>query len=462
MNSGILGCQYSQTGLTIAAFRPHLPDFLTALYRNMKSAIRRITTITAITTTAAVSVLATIIPSSAVGQFQQQEVQQGDFVAVAAPYQGGNAHQLLVIEQLSDTRPCWSESGSNPTIVTPLLLNFDFTGICARSTDSNGYSIRMANQDLGIDYSLRIVRRDNDMLLVGVPRTRGGEEIVIGRTGGVTSDFAKINLDPGWRFTKRQFENRVLGHVYLTSDTSPPPIAGPGRGPASPFRDVGNDVYANEINQAVALGFITGFENGTFRPTEPLTREQLVVMVLGAIDTLPNVNLTIPSQVASAPYSDVAANRWSAARIQFATANNIVTGYEDRTFRPTQPVTRAELIAVLRRAAEYARGLQGQPTQLQGNRPAQQFGDISRHWASDLITQMSTFCGVASPLNEQGSNFFPNSPAQRNYAAAATLRMLTCLGGGSQPPAASPSPSPSPSPARPRPARPRPTPSPSP
>jgi hypothetical protein len=31
---------------------------------------------------------------------------------------------------------------------------------------------------------------------------------------------------------------------------------------------------------------------------------------------------------------------------------------------------------------------------------------------------MSGFCGVASPLNEQGSAFVPNDPARRNYAAA--------------------------------------------
>jgi hypothetical protein len=40
---------------------------------------------------------------------------------------------------------------------------------------------------------------------------------------------------------------------------------------------------------------------------------------------------------------------------------------------------------------------------------------------------MSSYCEVASPLNETGSSFFPNSSAQRNYAAAATLRMMNCV-----------------------------------
>ena len=69
--------------------------------------------------------------------FDNIEVSADKFVAVAAPY-GDNKSQLLIVEQVSSKRPCWSESGSNPVQVEPLLLNLDFTGICDRKTDSNG------------------------------------------------------------------------------------------------------------------------------------------------------------------------------------------------------------------------------------------------------------------------------------------------------------------------------------
>ncbi len=49
------------------------------------------------------------------------------------------------------------------------------------------------------------------------------------------------------------------------------------------------------------------------------------------------------------------------------------------------------------------------------------------HSKASLITQMSGFCGVASPLNERGSSFVPNDPARRNYAAAAIVRTLDCV-----------------------------------
>lgn len=393
----------------------------------MKSNIRRFAAFAALTVATSVATVAATAPSYSASQFSQKEVDQSKFIAIASPYQAGKAHQLLVVEQVTDARPCWSESGSAPTLINPLLMQFDFTGICGRSTDGNGYSIRMNGEDLALRYSLRVLHRDNDLVLVGAPRDRGGEEIIIGRASGTTTDFAKINLEPGWRFTKRMLGDRTLGHVYLTYDGSAPGGGTATPAPTSRFRDTANDIYLAEINQAVELGFIAGFsDDNTFRPQASLTREQLVSMVLGALDSLPNVNLTVPAATGN-PYSDVAANRWSAAKIQFAKANNIVSGYENGTFRPEQPVTRAELMAVMRRAAEYAKTLQGQPTTLQGNRPAQNFTDIGTHWSNALVSQMSTYCGVASPLNERGSNFAPDSAAQRNYAAAATLRMLNCV-----------------------------------
>jgi N-acetylmuramoyl-L-alanine amidase len=409
----------------------------------MKPSIRCITTLAVLATSAAA-----ILPTLAASQFGQKEVDQSKFIAIASPYRNGEAHQLLVVEQVTDARPCWSESGTAPTLINPLLLQFDFTGICGRSTDANGYSIRMSGEDLALRYSLRVLTRGEDLVLVGAPRDRGGEEIVVGRTSGKTTDFAKIILNDGWRFTKRTLGDRTLGHVYLTYDGSAPPRPNTGGGTAvtpspspnatpSPiaarFSDTTTDIYLAEINQAIDMGFIAGFsEDNTFRPQASLTREQLVSMVLGALDSLPSVNLNITAATSS-PYSDVATNRWSAAKIQFAKTNNIVSGYQDGSFRPDKPVTRAELMAVMRRAAEYARVLQGQPGELQSNRPIQNFADTNAHWANALIGQMSTYCGVASPLNERGSNFAPDSAAQRNYAAAATLRMLNCTKGMPRP-----------------------------
>ncbi len=383
--------------------------------------------------------------------FGQEEVVQSNFAAIATPF-GSNQYNLLIVEQIPGQRQCWSESGGNPIVINPLLLSFDFTGSCRRSVDSNGYSVRINGQDYGLDYLLRVSQRGNDLQLLATPRIGTGQrlsELLIGRTYGVTGSYVKILLEPGWRYTKRTYQGQTLGHIYLTYDgdlgtipqpgpsptpapspsptPAPSPTPTPSPSPAPAFQDIVNDIYRDEITAAVNAGFIKGFEDRTFRPLESLTREQLVSMVLDAVGTVPNVSPNAPASVAIAPFPDVAANRWSAPKIQWARANGLVTGYPEGDFRPAQAVTRAELMVVMRKAAEYVRRQRGQtPTLTPKNAPTN-FADTTTHWANDLIREMSSYCNVASPVNERGNQFMPNTPALRNYAAAATLRLVNCV-----------------------------------
>lgn len=165
-----------------------------------------------------VALASSISPANA-AVFGQGEVRQRDFIAIAAPVGTTARRSLLIVEQQASTRPCWSESGSAPTIVEPLLLNFDFSGICGRSTDSNAYSVRVGGEDLGINYTLSLVRSGDDMVLMANPYRGNGPSLEIGRAG-YTEEFSKIELNPGWRFTKRTYQGRTLGHVYLTHDST--------------------------------------------------------------------------------------------------------------------------------------------------------------------------------------------------------------------------------------------------
>jgi len=392
--------------------------------------------------TAAISTFTPLSAAQAASIFDQQEVDQGKFVAVASPFDRG--YTLIIIEQIPGKRTCWSEGGSNPIVINPLWDTFDFSGICRRNRDSNGYSIRVDNDDLGLDYLLNIVQRNGELLLVGTPRVGvRGNEILVGRTNGIAGGVLKINLEPGWRFTKRAYQGKTLGHVYFTRGGSVTGGGGTSGGGGTTggggtsgggnttlvFRDIARDIYKSEIEQAVKIGFIAGFpEDNTFRPLASLTREQLVSMVFEAVKTVPNLNITAPSSVSAAPFPDVPAARWSAAKIKWARDNQIVQGYpEDGTFRPTRNVTRAELAAVMKKAAQYVRTQRGQTAQLTAKQSPVTFSDVSGHWAANLVREMSAYCNVASPLNESGTRFAPNTASQRNYAATATLRTLNCV-----------------------------------
>ncbi len=383
--------------------------------------------------------------SNAASPFGANETDQTPYIMVAQPTSrlgGTQRYGLMIIEQKRAEPLCYSTTGSSPTQVNVLLLNFDFSGICGKSTDTNGYIIRAAGEDL-TKYN-PVIENENGVLVLYAEPTpfagRDAKKFVIGQTDGIAANgFTKISMKPGWRLARQTFNGGVTGRTYIANDLTVAQLGGqdvaitPGGGdqtgggvvtpPAggtpttASFPDVQGDTYASEINRAVQLGFISGFaEDNTFRPQATLTREQVVSMVVEGLDVVPQ------GAVSSNPFSDVPANRWSAAKIKRAQELGIISGYGNGTFRPTQAVTRAELIAVMRRAAEYKNGT----TTLAANQTARTFSDIEGHWAKGVISDLSGFCGVATPLNEVGTAFYPNQTAKRSYAAAAMVRLLDC------------------------------------
>lgn len=202
----------------------------------MKSLLRQLTTLSAVAATVCGTVI--MLPSrAAAAQFDQQPIAGDRVVAIAEPISNGRFYKLLIIEQLSSVRRCWQEQVGNPTTINPLLLTFDFTGICGRSSDSNGYSVRIGGEDLGSRYRLQVEKRGDDLVLVASPSPlqRGLPKLEVGRSNGSANDFVKIELDAGWSMARRVYNGQTLGHIYLTNNQSlEAVIAASGASPTSP------------------------------------------------------------------------------------------------------------------------------------------------------------------------------------------------------------------------------------
>ena len=176
---------------------------------------------TLITTAAVVLAGLAAAPVARAQQFGQQPIDPNLTVAITTPVRDGALHNLMILEQIPNQRQCWQEQGQGggPVVVDPLLLNFDFTGACDRKTDSNGYSVRVNGQDLGVHYRLEISTRQNDLVLFARPtRDRSAPPIEIGRTHGRATGFLRIQLHPGWQMARRTYNGQPVGHIYLTHD----------------------------------------------------------------------------------------------------------------------------------------------------------------------------------------------------------------------------------------------------
>lgn len=187
-------------------------------------------------------------PHAQAALFGAREVAQERFVLVAAPIGDGTRAQLNIYEQITDRRPCFAVSGANPARVDPLLGTFDFTGICTRYIDANGYSLRVGETDLGTVYRISVVRSGNDNILLATPhRGKTGPEMILARTNGQGAGFLQFTPKPGWRLMRRQFGTRALGHLYIyraewpgasTAAPAAAPAGVPAPGSPSPAADV--------------------------------------------------------------------------------------------------------------------------------------------------------------------------------------------------------------------------------
>jgi len=111
------------------------------------------------------------------------------------------------------------------------------------------------------------------------------------------------------------------------------------------FTDVPADFWAAaEIKALAEKGIIAGMGGGLFAPQGALTRAQFSKMIVLA------VNGEEPPQAATGQFSDVAQGAWYAPYVTEGVKLGLFTGYEDGSFRPNDPVTREQMLAVAVRA----------------------------------------------------------------------------------------------------------------
>ena len=122
---------------------------------------------------------------------------------------------------------------------------------------------------------------------------------------------------------------------------------------SNPFSDVPKGYWAaNYIGYMQQFGIITGYSDGSFRPDAPVTRAEFAA-IASRFEKLPE---------GSKSFADVPYTYWAARYIDFAATRGWVTGYSDGTFKPEDPITRAEVAAatcrLLERSADqsYIRG----------------------------------------------------------------------------------------------------------
>lgn len=115
------------------------------------------------------------------------------------------------------------------------------------------------------------------------------------------------------------------------------------------FSDVDQSKWSYEsINQVASNGYISGYEDGTFRPTKTITRAEAAVIL--------NNYLTKEGRVVISnnnPFKDVPSNAWYAQAVKNVSGMGIVAGISKDKFSPNASLTRAQMAAFMNRMEGY-------------------------------------------------------------------------------------------------------------
>lgn len=113
------------------------------------------------------------------------------------------------------------------------------------------------------------------------------------------------------------------------------------------FPDVGEGWSKDYIGYLEKFSVVTGYEDGTFRPQNYITRAEMAVMMAKAEGY--DISGYMSSDELAYPDVDEGYSEWAVKAIKYLTDRGVMEGYPDGTFGPNRPITRAETVATVNR-----------------------------------------------------------------------------------------------------------------
>lgn len=176
------------------------------------------------------------------------------------------------------------------------------------------------------------------------------------------------------------------------------------------FTDVAaSDWYYDAVEYVQTNGLMNGTGDGAFSPNALMTRG-MIVTILHRMEGCPHAP--------SSRFVDVPAASYCADAAAWASAEGIVTGYDDGTLRPNDPVTRQQLAVILLRYCRYKGYDTDHRAALSSYEDAEAISDYARS-----AMQWAVGAGLMEGVSDR--TLAPNGHATRGQAAALLMRLCT-------------------------------------
>jgi hypothetical protein len=187
-----------------------------------------------------------------------------------------------------------------------------------------------------------------------------------------------------------------------------------GSGGSGAFSDVAGSPYSTAIYDLAARGVITGFDDGTFRPNAPVTRQQFAKMIVKTL------GYTVTGSEVC-PFTDVAAQSGSdplypSKYVAVCALRGITSGKTATTFDPSSTITHQQLITMVARAA----GLDEPPAGYAPAFTAAQFS-LADHYNN---ARRAAYAGLLDGLQGMGAGYPFGGASTRGECAQVLQNLL--------------------------------------
>ena len=174
---------------------------------------------------------------------------------------------------------------------------------------------------------------------------------------------------PTANLPKQTIENAKGGDVYTFTANFDRSSGGGSSRPSTPTVTIPDNVPTG-LNGTDHYAYIIGYGNNDVRPQNNITRAEVATIFFRLLtDETRTANMT-----KSNSYNDVKDGDWFCCAVSTLSKMGIIKGYEDGSFKPNAPISRAEFAAI---AARF---------DPDGDKTPATFADVTSHWAKDEIS----------------------------------------------------------------------------
>ncbi|RRJ54973.1 S-layer protein [Paenibacillus oralis] len=170
---------------------------------------------------------------------------------------------------------------------------------------------------------------------VDIDNTFNKDQIEYLAQQGVIEGVTETRFEPGLAITRAEFTTliiRLMGFKPVDYQNT--------------FKDVkAEDWFAQFIAVGVANNVVSGMGAGVFVPNDHITREQASVILANVLKSMNASALSNGQEFVDQENI----SKWAEEKVKYLSQMEMVTGYEDRSFRPLNKLTRAEAAALIYR-----------------------------------------------------------------------------------------------------------------